>query len=89
MKTGKPLAETAWNAIDRPGLRYRHTKPLKFFPVRTTVLHFERPNGKPYDHTASLSPWSLRKIATAARLFPPHIEVTDERHPDKPRAITP
>ncbi|NIK58321.1 hypothetical protein [Kribbella shirazensis] len=88
-KIGPPRAEAPWDAIARVVLRYRPTKLLKFIPTRTTVLSFERPNGKPYGHRASVSPWSLHKIAAATTHFAPHVEVTDERYPRKPRVVTP
>ncbi|MEU8222519.1 hypothetical protein [Kribbella sp. NPDC048915] len=88
-RPGPPLAEAPWDAISRIVLRYRRTKVLNLIPTRTTVLTFERPNGKPYGHTATLSPWSLPAVAAATARFAPQIQVTDERNPNNPRIHTP
>ncbi|MEU4602466.1 hypothetical protein AB0F43_05760 [Kribbella sp. NPDC023972] len=88
MKVGAPKAEAPWDAIKRVVLRRRRSKLLKFIPVRTTVLSFERPSGRRYGQSASLSPWSVRKLAAGISRFAPNVELVDERNPGKRRVIT-
>jgi len=87
MKVGAPKAEAPWDAIKRVVLRRRRSKLLKFIPVWTTVLSFERPSGRRYGQSASLSPWSVRKVAAGISRFAPHVEFVDERTPGKRRVI--
>jgi hypothetical protein len=89
MKVGAPKAEAPWDAIKRVVLRRRRSQLLKFIPVWTTMLSFERPSGRRYGQSASLSPWSVRKVAAGISRFAPHVEFVDERNPGKRRVITP
>lgn len=88
-KTGPPTAEAPWDAIARVVLRRRRSQLLKFIPVWTTVLSFERPSGRRYGQSASLSPWSVRKVAAGISRFAPNVEFVDDRNPAKRRVITP
>ena len=89
MTVGAPKAEAPWSAIGRMVLRRRRSRRLGFLPVWTTVLSFERPSGRRYGTSASLSPWSLRKVAAGAARFAPHVEVVDERRQGKRRVVGP
>jgi hypothetical protein len=88
MKVGAPKAQAPWNAIERVVLRRRRSKLLNFIPVRTTVLSFERASGRRYGQSASLSPWSVRKLAAGIARFAPNVELVDERNPRKRRVIS-
>ncbi len=89
MKVGAPKAEAPWDAIKRVVLRRRRSKLLKFIPVWKTMVSFERPSGRRYGQSASLSPWSVRKVAAGISRFAPHVEFVDERSPGKRRMIKP
>jgi len=87
MKVGAPKAEAPWDAITRVVLRRRRSKLLKLIPVWKTMVSFERPSGRRYGQSASLSPWSVRKVAAGISRFAPNVEVVDESDPGKRRVI--
>lgn len=78
-KIGPPKAEAPWDAIQRVVLRRRRSRLLKVIPVWKTVLSFERPSGRRYGQSATLSPWSAKKVAKGIARFAPHVEFVDER----------
>ncbi|SDE53673.1 hypothetical protein [Glycomyces harbinensis] len=88
MKIGAPKAEAPWSAIKCVVVRRRRSRVLKVLPVWSTVLSFERPSGKRYGHGASVSPWSLGKVAAGVARFAPQVEVVDDRR-GKRRVLAP